>query len=142
MLVIAVLLPVSGRAQEGARTDPLPQPAMSPGVRTASLRTEPSSVTANGATSRRLEELTARLLTLEARLRENPRIQGGAVAVAFGVAALGAMRGERSLTGVSTQALRLGLDRPLARIRQRSGFTVQPSIGYRTVGVMMTRTFP
>ena len=141
ILTAALLFPATGSAQEGVRTDAVPRPHRTLVIPIAVARTEPNSATAGGAARGRLDEFNARIRALEARFRDDAQLQRGAIVVALGAAAVDAVRRKRSLTGVSTQALRLGLDRPLARIGERSGLTVEPSIGYRTLAVTVTRTF-
>jgi hypothetical protein len=142
ILAAALLFPASGSAQEGVRTDGVPRPPLGTAViPIAVAKTEPHSATSGGAARGRLDEFNARIRALEARFRDDVQLQRGAIVVALGAAAVDAVRRKRSLTGVSTQALRLGLDKPLARIGQRSGLMVAPSIGYRTLAVTITRTF-
>jgi hypothetical protein len=87
------------------------------------------------------EELTERLRPIEQRVREDERLRRAGAVVGLSAAALGALRGQRTLTFVGTHAVRLGLDRQLTTIRKRTGFAVEPSIGHRSFAVTATRTY-
>src|SRR5258706_9127138 len=87
------------------------------------------------------QELTERLKPIERRFREDGRLRRAGAVVGLSAAALGALRGQPTLTFVGTHALRLGLDRQLSTIQKRTGFVVEPSIGHRRVSVSVSRTF-
>ena len=131
------LVSARGQAGEGARTEKVSTPAF--GV--LGTTRKPDGPTLETANPGRLNEFKLKLQALQQRIREDARLQRGAVAVELAAAVLGTVRGRGSVTGVSTHALRLGLSKPLTRIRERSGLDVEPSIGYRTLGVTVTRRF-
>jgi hypothetical protein len=87
--------------------------------------------------------LAERLRPLHDRLTQDDRIRTAETLVGLGAVAFGASRGrpQTSLIVVGGQALRLGLHRQLATIRQRSGFAVEPSFGHRSFAVTFRRTF-
>ena len=91
--------------------------------------------------TRAAEELVSRIQPIEQRLRADPRFRSAGTALGLGAIALGTLRRGSALTFVGTQALRLGLDRQLTQIQNRSGFVCVPSIGYRTIAVTVSRTF-
>jgi hypothetical protein len=86
-------------------------------------------------------DVTERLEPIEQRFREDERLRRAGAVVGLSAAALGALRGQPTLTFVGTHALRLGLDRQLTTIRKRTGFVVEPSIGHRRFSVTATRTY-
>jgi hypothetical protein len=136
-MFVLILVPARGQADEIARTAPV-MASLFDGPVTAN---KPEGTTPKSASLGQLNDLTSKLRALQQQFREDARLQRGAVAVGLGTAILGAARGKRSLMDVSTQALRLGLSRPLAHIRERSGFDVQAAVGYRTIRVTATRRF-
>jgi len=93
------------------------------------------------ALRRMSEELSERLKPVEQRFREDERLRRAGAVVGLTAAALGALRGQPTLTFVGTHALRLGLDRQLTTIQKRTGFVVEPSIGHRSFSVTARRTF-
>jgi len=90
---------------------------------------------------RAAERLVARLRPLEQRLRDDDRIRRAGTVVGLGAIALGALQGGKPLTVAGTHALRLGLSKQLTAIEMRTGFTVEPSIGHRSLAVTVRRTF-
>jgi len=84
------------------------------------------------------EELSARLQPIEQRLREDARLRRAGAVIGLSAAAIGALRGQQTLTFVGTQAVRLGLDRQLSAIRARSGVSIEPTIGHRTIAVTVS----
>jgi hypothetical protein len=93
------------------------------------------------ASQRFVDEWSARLRPIEQRLREDRRLRRAGALVGLSAAAIGAVRGQQSLTFVGTQALRVGLDRQLTVIRRRSGFAVEPTIGHRSFAITLSRTY-
>jgi hypothetical protein len=93
------------------------------------------------AARRLVDEWSARLRPLEQRLRHDVRLRRAGAVVGLSAAAIGAIRGEQTLTFVGTQAVRLGLDRQLTAIRARSGFTVAPTIGHRGFEITVSKTY-
>jgi hypothetical protein len=93
------------------------------------------------AARRFVDEWSARLRPLEQRLRQDARLRRAGAVVGLSAAAIGAIRGEQTLTFVGTQAVRLGLDRQLTALRARSGFTVAPTIGHRRFEITVSRTY-
>ena len=95
---------------------------------------------APAAVAKRLaDQFYDRLQPIEQRVREDERLRRASEAVGLSAVALGALRGGTSLTFVGTQALRLGFDKQLTRIRNRTGFALEPSIGYRSIGITASR---
>jgi hypothetical protein len=86
-------------------------------------------------------DLTERLEPIEQRFRKDERLRRAGAVVGLSAAALGALRGQPTLTFVGTHAVRLGLDRQLTTIRKRTGFVVEPSIGHRRFSVTATRIY-
>ena len=93
------------------------------------------------AARRFVDEWSERLRPLEQRLRQDTRLRRAGAVVGLSAAAIGAIRGEHTLTFVGTQAVRLGLDRQLTAIRARSGFAVAPTIGHRRFEITVSRTY-
>ena len=93
------------------------------------------------ASKRFSDQVFARLEPVERLLRQDPRLARAGAVVGLGAAALGALRGQQSLTFIGTQAVRLGLEKQLTQIRRRSGFVIEPSIEYRGIGLIISRTF-
>ena len=93
------------------------------------------------AARRFVDEWSERLRPLEQRLRQDSRLRRAGAVVGLSAAAVGALRGEHTLTFVGTQAVRLGLDRQLTAIRARSGFSVSPTIGHRRFEITVSRTY-
>jgi len=93
------------------------------------------------AAKRFMDEWSGRLRPLEERLRQDVRLRRAGAIVGLSAAAIGAIRGEQTLTFVGTQAVRLGLERQLSAIRARSGFTVAPSIGHRRFELAVSRVY-
>jgi len=94
-------------------------------------------VTANDS----LQRLAERLRPLQDRLREDDRMRRAEGFVGLGIAAYEALsnRQQLPLSFVGTHALRLGLHRELAGIRERSGYVVEPSIGHRSFVITFRR---
>lgn len=93
------------------------------------------------AANRFVDEWSGRLRPLEERLRQDVRLRRAGAIVGLSAAAIGAIRGEQTLTFVGTQAVRLGLDRQLTAIRARSGFTVAPTIGHRRFELTVSKVY-
>jgi hypothetical protein len=93
------------------------------------------------AAQRFVNEWSERLRPIEQRLREDRTLRRAGAIVGLSAAAIGAVRGQQTLTFVGTQALRVGLDRQLTAIRARTGFEVQPTIGHRSFGVTVSKTY-
>jgi hypothetical protein len=91
------------------------------------------------AAQRFVDEWSERLRPLEQRLRDDRRVRHAGAIVGLSAAALGALRGQQTLTFVGSQALRVGLDRQLTAIRARTGFEVQPTLGRRGFSVTLSR---
>ena len=101
--------------------------------------TEPDIETPQVAAKRFADEFYNRLQPIEQLVRDDQRLRRASEAVGLSAIALGALRGGSSLAFVGTQALRLGFDKQLTQIRTRTGFVVEPSIGYRSIGVTASR---
>jgi hypothetical protein len=93
------------------------------------------------AAQRFADEWSERLRPLGERLRDDRRLRRAGAIVGLSAAAIGAVRGQHTLTFIGTQALRVGLDRQLTAIRARSGFNVEPTIGHRSFGVTISKTY-
>jgi hypothetical protein len=91
------------------------------------------------AAKRFVDEWSERLRPIEQRLREDGRVRRAGAVVGLSAAAIGAVRGQQTLTFVGTQALRLGLDRQLSAVQARTGFVVAPSIGHRSFSVTISK---
>ena len=74
-----------------------------------------------------VKRLTDRIRPIQQRLEEDERLRAAERVVGLGMAAVGVLRGQATLSSVGTQALRLGLNREFAAFRERSGFVVEPS---------------
>src|SRR5207248_2814663 len=92
------------------------------------------------AAQRFADRWSQRLQPFEQRLREDSRLRRAGAVLGLSAAAIGALHGQRTLTFVGTQAVRLGLDRQLVAIRARTGVSVEPTIGYRTVAITVSKT--
>jgi hypothetical protein len=100
----------------------------------------PSTAQVTAADS--IKRLAERLRPLQDRLREDLRMRRAESVVGLGIAAYETFGSRRPLplSFVGTHALRLGLHRELATIRDRSGYVVEPSIGYRSFVLTFRRT--
>ena len=105
------------------------------------MTAEDSSDDVTVAARQFVDEWSERLRPLEQRLRQDARLRRAGAVVGLSAAAIGAIRGEHTLTFVGTQAVRLGLDRQLTAIRARSGFSVAPTIGHRRFEITVSRTY-
>jgi hypothetical protein len=141
IVAIAGLWPDDGAAQERA-TRRAPLSLAVPVVSVAPALADVESDKPTVAMKRLSDEWSARLRPIEERFREDRRLRRAGVVVGLGTAALGALRGQRTLTFVGTQALRLGLDKHLTLLRERSGFVLEPTIGPRAFAITASRTFP
>jgi len=81
--------------------------------------------TDNKATA--VQRVAERIRPIQIRLREDERLRAAERVVGLGMAAVGVLRGQATLSSVGTQALRLGLNHEFAAFRERSGFVVEPS---------------
>jgi len=86
-------------------------------------------------------ELTERLRPIEQRFREDERLRRVGAVIGLSAAAVGALRGQPTMTFIGTHAVRLGLDRQVATIRKRTGFVVEPSIGHHSFAVTATKVY-
>src|SRR5476651_1787021 len=141
VVVLVLLIPATGSAQD--RTI-VPAAHLTPSTTSGIAR--PAPLDAGGAAAppvvtRLSEEIGSRLRAIEQRFQDDQRLQRAAAVAGLGAAALGALQGKQALTFAGTHVLRLGFDQQLTRIRQRSGFSVEPSIGYRTLALRLSRTF-
>src|SRR5256885_386928 len=143
--IVALLGAASGTLSVSAqdRIALRPTPRLAPPVPVATV----APVAIDGADDstvaiqRMSEGLTERLRPIEQRFRQDKRLQRAGAIVGLSAVALGALRGQPTLTFVGTHAVRLGLDRQLAPIRKRTGFVVEPSIGHRSVSVTATKVY-
>ena len=87
------------------------------------------------------DELSARLRPIETRLRNDARLRSAGTLLGLSAAAVGALRGQRALTLVGAEAIRIGLDRQLGIVRARTGFSMTPSLGDHGFTVTFSRTF-
>ena len=95
------------------------------------------------ASAKRLSDaLSERLRPVEQRFRDDARLRNTGAFVGLGVVAVGALRGQGTLTFIGTQALRIGFDRQLSDVHALTGFSVTPSIGRRRVSIVIRRTVP
>jgi hypothetical protein len=140
IVAIAGLWPDDGAAQDRT-TRRAPLSLAVPVVSVAPALTEIDSDKPAVAMKRLSDEWSARLRPIEERFREDQRLGRAGAVVGFGTAVLGALHGQRALTFVGMQALRLGLDKHLALLRERSGFVLEPSIGHRAFAIIASRTF-
>jgi hypothetical protein len=86
--------------------------------------------------------LMDRFRLLQNRLAEDDRVCTAETLVGLGAAAFGASHHTHaSLAVVGGQALRMGLRRQLATVRQQFGFTVEPSFGSQSFAITFRRTF-
>ena len=88
------------------------------------------------------DALSERLRPISERLREDGRLRSAGTVVGLAAIALGSLRGGGALTFAGTQALRVGFERQIGTIRERTGFALSPSIGRRSCALVFTRTFP
>ena len=119
--------------------------ALAPGtpvVSVAASLTDMSALDDVTASAKRFsDELSARLRPIETRLRNDARLRSAGTLVGLSAAAVGALRGQRALTLVGAEAIRIGLDRQLGIVRTRTGFSVTPSLGDHGFTVTFSRTF-
>ena len=118
----------SARPRESSSYDPgTPQRNSSPGV------------TGNDPVRR----LSEKLRPFHDELVRSDRIRTAASAFGIGVVAYEVSHSHPRLpvTMLGAEALRLGLHRQLAVIRQHSGYTVEPSIGHRSFVLTCRKTF-
>lgn len=132
---------VSAQDKLGTARAPIVRP-QTPVVSVAPVMTaEDTSDDVTVAARRLVDEWSGRLRPLEERLRQDVRLRRTGAIVGLSAAAIGAIRGEQTLTFVGTQAVRLGLDRQLTAIRARSGFTVAPTIGHRRFELTVSKVY-
>ena len=119
--------------------------ALAPGtpvVSVAASVTDMSALDDVTASAKRFsDELSARLRPIETRLRNDARLRSAGTLVGLSAAAVGALRGQRALTLVGAEAIRIGLDRQLGIVRARTGFSMTPSLGDHGFTVTFSRTF-
>ena len=119
--------------------------ALAPGtpvVSVAASVTDMSALDDVTASAKRFsDELSARLRPIETRLRNDARLRSAGTLVGLSAAAVGALRGQRALTFVGAEAIRIGLDRQLGIVRARTGFSMTPSLGDHGFTVTFSRTF-
>jgi hypothetical protein len=113
-----------------------------PVVSVAASVTDMSALDDVTASAKRFsDELSARLRPIETRLRNDARLRSAGTLVGLSAAAVGALRGQRALTFVGAEAIRIGLDRQLGIVRARTGFSMTPSLGDHGFTVTFSRTF-
>jgi hypothetical protein len=119
--------------------------ALAPGtpvVSVAASVTDMSTLDDVTASAKRFsDELSARLRPIETRLRNDARLRSAGALVGLSAAAVGALRGQRALTLVGAEAIRIGLDRQLGIVRDRTGFSMTPALGDHGFTVTFNRTF-
>ncbi|HZT78153.1 MAG TPA: hypothetical protein VFA27_15975 [Vicinamibacterales bacterium] len=138
------LSPTTVAAQQKAASVALPpdQIATTPAIARPSTFAVGSTDDDPVVAARRFQQqLADRIRPLEERFRDDARLQGAGALVALGAVALGAVRGQGTLTFIGAQALRLGLEQRMTATRRRAGVSIEPSIGYRRVSVTVSRTF-
>jgi len=139
---IAAVFPLSATAQEKSAVRPPHVAAGTPVVSAAPAISDADTADdVTIAAQRFLDQWSKRLQPIEQRLREDRRIRRAGAVLGLSAAAIGALRGQQTLTFVGTQALRLGLDRQLAAIRARSGVVVEPTIGHRSLAITVSKVF-
>jgi hypothetical protein len=87
------------------------------------------------------DELSARLRPIEMRLRNDARLRSAGTLVGLSAVAVGALHGQRALTLVGAEAIRMGFDRQLGIVRARTGFSMTPSLSDHGFTVTFSRTF-
>jgi hypothetical protein len=154
LLVVAVFViavPHEAAAQERLVIRPLPAPPATSATSTATGATGATGQTIPAldlgddpvAAAKRLgDALTARLRPLEARMKDDARLRSAGALIGLAAIAAGALHGDAPLTFVGTAAIRAGLERQLNAVRSRTGFTVSPSLGNRSIAVVVSRSFP
>jgi len=90
----------------------------------------------------RVKHLVKRIRPLKDRVVQDDRLRTASSIVGLGIAAYSVSRnrGRLPLGAVGAEALRLGLHRQLTAIQQKSGFTVEPSIGRRSFAITLHKT--
>ena len=85
---------------------------------------------------KRVTKLVERVRPFPDRITRDDRLRATSSIVGLGIAAYWCRhRGHLPLGAVGAEALRLGLHRQFTFIRQKSGFTVEPSIGRRSFSI-------
>jgi len=136
------VLPCTALAQERVTSRPVrPHPGVPVVTVAESIGEGLTDDDAAAAARKFVEEWSERLRPLEQRLRDDHRLRRAGAIVGLSAAAIGAVRGQQTLTFVGTQAIRIGLDRQLTAIRARSGFEIQPTIGHRSFAITASKTF-
>jgi len=82
-----------------------------------------------------------RLGALEACVLGDTRLRTAASLAGLGAAAVGARRGQHTLTAVGTEAIRITLERQFTAIHVHTGLSVTPAIDRRGFTVVLTRFF-
>jgi hypothetical protein len=79
---------------------------------------------------------------LEERLIQDDRLRSAESVVGLGIAVYEARRAHPRLPlgVIGTEALRLGFHHQLATIRHESGYTIEPSIGRRSLAITFHKT--
>ncbi len=85
--------------------------------------------------------IAARLRPIEMRLDRDLRLRSAGTALGLATAAVGALRGHRTLTVVGAEAIRLGLNRQLSAVHAHTGITIDPAVGSHGFAVTFSRTF-
>ena len=142
LLVLVSGVPRIAEAQGTSATRAVTPAARTPIVSVAATVTEMNVADDVPAAAKRFsDELSARLRPLETRLNNDARLRSAGAIAALTAAAVGAVRGQRTLTFVGTEAIRLGFNRQLGVVRARTGFTVTPSLGQHSFSLTFSRTF-
>ena len=139
---IVAALPLSATAQDRTAVRPPHLARGTPVVTVAPAISDADTDDDVNVAARHLaDQLAERLQPLEQRLREDRRLRSAGAVLGLSAAAIGALRGQQTLTFVGTQALRLGLDRQLTALHARSGVVVEPTIGHRRFSITVSKTF-
>jgi hypothetical protein len=115
------------RAQDAP--DPAAQHAVNAGANSQAIPRRPSIPSPDA--DARIQRWMRNVRPLQDRLIQDDRLRDTASIVGLGIAAYEASRGRPMvpLGAIGTGALRIGLSHQLTLFRQRSGYSVEPSIG-------------
>jgi hypothetical protein len=144
-VTLLLVFATAGSAQDTPASRRRPADAASPADRSTFKQRASGEAPDNepSAADEVIQGMIERVRPIESRLRDDHRLRKAESLIGLGVVAYEALRKDprMPLGYVGTQALRMGLHRQLATIRQRSGYEVEPSIGRRSFAVAFRRTF-
>src|SRR5579862_3453709 len=87
------------------------------------------------------DAIASRIRPLVVEAKRDPRFRQASLAAGLASMVVGAWSGKPSLTEAGAHALRFGLERPLSNVRQRSGLSLEPTIGPRRFVITVRRPF-